>query len=464
MSAGHKITIHIADTDLHQALMVVCQIVRDQGGQAYLVGGCVRDAALKLAAEDLDVEVFGVEAERLQAALAERFKLDLVGKSFGVIKLHGLAIDVGIPRREFKSGRGHKGFTIDSDPGMSIEQAAARRDYTINSIYYDPLNGNIEDPFNGLQDLSQRVLRHTSDQFSEDPLRVLRGAQFAARFELSADINTIKVCRNIGLEDLAAERIFTEWRKLLLLGKRPALGLEFLRECGWIDHFPELKAMIGLQQDPKWHPEGDAWIHTLLSLDAFAEQRIGEPQEDLIVGLAVLCHDFGKAVTTRFDGECIRSPGHDRVGAKLAVTFLNRLTPQKELTEQVAILVANHMMPIQLFKAGASVAAVRRLAARVGRIDRLVRVATADAMGRSKLSVHGFPAGDWLLEQAAALEVTNQIPTPFVQGRHLITLGLVPSPQFKKILAICYEAQLDGEFDSIEAGVDFAARLVAEYK
>jgi len=462
MTTNHDIDLRIDDADVRRALTVVCEAVRREGGRAYLVGGCVRDAALGLPARDLDIEVFRVPADRLQAALGEVFALDLVGQSFGVIKLKGLPIDISLPRRESKAGRGHRGFAIASDPEMRVEEAAARRDFTINAVYFDPLREQVEDPFQGLPDLRNGLLRHTSAAFSDDPLRVLRAAQFAARFELRVDPRTVELCRTIGLEGLASERIFEEWRKLLLLGKRPSLGLSFLRDCGWLDHFPELAALVDLPQDPDWHPEGDAWVHTLHCLDAFAAERIGDDWEDLVVGLAVLCHDFGKADTTRWTDGHIRSRGHEQAGVELTRAFLGRLSSHNDLAPTVIPLVANHMVPQHLFKVGAGDAAVRRLAGRVGRIDRLVRVARADVLGRPPRPDRGFPAGRWLLERAQALAVSDAAPEPLVKGRHLIAMGLQPGPRFGAILDTCYEAQLDGEFDSVTEGREFAARLVAE--
>lgn len=457
--------MRIEDPDLRHAREVIVRKVDRAGGRALLVGGSVRDAVLGKPAEDLDVEVYGLTPERLQALLAEDFELDLVGRSFGVLKIRRLAIDVAIPRRESKRGLGHKGFEIHSDPDLPLEEAAARRDFTINAMAWDTLAGRLLDPFDGRGDLERRVLRHVSDKFAEDPLRVLRGMQLAARFELRPAPETVALCRSIEPEGLARERIFEEWRKLLLQGGKISLGLAFLRDASWVRHFPELERLIDCPQDPSWHPEGDVWIHTLHVMDAFAGERVGDPWEDLVVGFGALCHDFGKPDATVFDGDGrIRSPGHEEAGEAPTRSFLARLSRQERLAEEVVPLVREHLKPTQLFQSEAGAAAVRRLARRVGRIDRLVRVGRADHAGRPPKPFDGYPAGKWLLEQAAALEVESGQPRPIVMGRHLIELGLEPGPHFKELLDACFEAQLDGAFSDLDGGLEVAREVVATYR
>jgi tRNA nucleotidyltransferase (CCA-adding enzyme) len=451
----------LEDSSTRHALDGICEIVRAAGGNALLVGGCVRDAVLGMGADDLDLEVYGIEPLRLIELLESRFDIDLVGQSFGVIKVRGVPIDVSIPRRESKRGLGHKGFEIVSDPNMDPHEAAARRDFTINSIALDPDGGRVYDPFDGIADLSSRVLRHTTEKFAEDPLRVLRGMQLIARFELEPAAETIELCRKMNLEGLAPERILGEWRKLIVQGSRPSLGLAFLNDCGWIRYFPELEALKGCKQNPKWHPEGDVWVHTLHCMDAFAAERIGDDREDWIVGLAVLCHDLGKPLTTtlELDGR-ITSKRHDTVGVDLTRTFLHRMTRETALLEAVVPLVACHLAPIQLYQARAGDAAVRRLAKRVERIDRLVRVARADQCGRPPIVVEHFDAGEWLLECARKLSVESQAPQPLVMGRHLIQLGLEPGPAFGSILEECFNRQIDGEFSTVSEGLKCARSIL----
>lgn len=453
----------IPDPKLRRALVTICRKVRAAGGRALVVGGTVRDALLGLPAVDLDLEVYGLAPERLQALLAEDFQLDLVGKSFGVIKLRGLPIDVSLPRRESKRGLGHKGFAVCSDPHLSLAEAAARRDFTINAMAYDPLEEELLDPHGGARDLEAGVLRHVSEHFVEDPLRVLRAMQFAARFELRVAPETVALCRRIEPEGLARERRWEEWKKLVLAGRRPSLGLAFWRDCGWLRYTPELAALVDCPQDPEWHPEGDVWTHTLHVMDAFAGERSGDEHDDLVVGFACLCHDFGKPATTVIgDDGRIRSPDHESQGEAPTRAFLGRLTNQKELIDEVVALVREHLKPIQLYRSRAGPAAVRRLARRVGRIDLLVRVARADHRGRPPRPFDGFPAGRWLLEQAEALAIADRAPRPIVQGRHLIALGLTPGRHFGPILRALFEAQLDGAFHDLDGGLAYARRLLAE--
>jgi tRNA nucleotidyltransferase (CCA-adding enzyme) len=462
MSAAPKhIALPLWKPATRHALDEVCEVVRTAGGNALLVGGCVRDAALGIGAADLDLEVYGIEPPRLIELLQSRFDIDLVGRSFGVLKLRGAPIDVSIPRRESKRGLGHRGFEIASDPNMHPHEAATRRDFTINAIALDPRDGRVYDPFDGLADLQSRVLRHTTEKFSEDPLRVLRGMQFVARFELQPAAETIELCRNISPEGLPAERIMGEWEKLIIQGSRPSRGLAFLNDCGWIRYFPELEALIGCEQNSQWHPEGDVWIHTLHCMDAFAAKRTGDKREDLIVGLAVLCHDLGKPLTTtREPGGRITAKRHDIAGVDLTRQFLRRMTNEPALVEAVVPLVACHTAPFQLYQARASDAAVRRLARRVERIDRLVRVAHADQSGRPPLVVDPFHAGEWLLERAREMAIECQAPQPLVMGRHLIQLGMEPGPALGSVLEECFNRQLDGEFSTLANGLECARSIL----
>lgn len=434
------------------AVAGVVEAVAAAGGRALLVGGCVRDALAGVPPKDVDVEVYGLEPRALERALRSRFELNTVGRSFGVFKIQRHPVDVSLPRRESKSGSGHTGFTVEGDPFMPLAEAAARRDFTVNAIYWDPLTGELLDPHGGLADLERRVLRHTSPAFAEDPLRVLRAMQFLARFEFSPAPETVALCREIAPENLSQERIFEEWSKLLLKGRKPSLGLAFLKDCGWVRHFPEAEALIGVPQDPEWHPEGDVWTHTLHALDAFARSRTGDAWEDLVVGFAVLCHDFGKAVTTRKekDGRW-HAYGHEAAGEPFARSFLERMTRHRDLIAAVLPLVVCHMMPLALWRDRAGAAAIRRLARRVGRVDRLVRVDDADRRGRPPLDPGDSPQGAWLLARAEELRVLDGAPKPLALGRHLIARGFKPGPLFTVVLAEAYEAQLDGAFDD-EAG------------
>lgn len=444
-----------------EAVRIVAAAVRRAGGRALLVGGCVRDALLGAEPKDLDLEVFGLPPDRLQSLLSERFDLDLVGLSFGVIKLRHLNVDVALPRRETKLGLGHRAFEMEYDPELTLAEASARRDFTVNAIYRDPLTDEILDPWNGRRDLQGKVLRHVSAHFAEDPLRVLRGMQFVARFDLDPAPETIAICRDMTPEGLPCERLFGEWEKLLVKGVKISKGLRFLRSVGWTRYYPELERLIGCQQDPQWHPEGDVWDHTLCCLDAFAREREANGRtegrsaaEDLVVGLAVLCHDFGKPACTSYDPvkKRIRSRGHDEAGVEPTLAFLRRLTNEERLLKEVPPLVRLHMRPFAMWKDRSSDSAVRRLAAKVGRIDRLLRVAAADDEGRPPYPSEPEPLR-WLAEQAERLRVADAAPKPLVRGRDLIALGMTPGVEFGRILKESYEAQLDGVFSTSEEGL-----------
>jgi tRNA nucleotidyltransferase (CCA-adding enzyme) len=326
----------------------------------------------------------------------------------------------------------------------------------MNAIAWDPDTRELRDPFNGRDDLAAHVLRHVSHRFTEDPLRVLRGMQLSARFGLTAAPETVELCRTLTQEGQPNERLWEEWKKLLLLGITPSLGLQFLSDCGWLRFYPELAALQGCEQDPAWHPEGDVWNHTLHCLDWFAAERTGNQEDDLIVGLSVLCHDFGKPLTTREELGRITSRGHEPEGETPTRRFLARLTNQAEIIDEVVPLVLCHLRPRALYEANASDSAVRRLARQVQRIDRLVRVARADHAGRPPKPFDGFPAGTWLLEQARRLAVAVRAPVPIVMGRHLLELGVQPGPEMGRLLDECYEAQLDGLFTTLDDGLTYA--------
>ena len=440
----------------------IANLIKAAGGRALLVGGCVRDSLLGLEAKDIDFEIYGLGADQIESILRQNFRIGTVGRTFGVFIVKGYDIDIALPRRESKVGLKHTDFVIEGDPYMSPEEAALRRDFTINTISLDPLTKELVDPCKGLSDLKARRLRHVSNAFGEDSLRVLRGMQFIARFNLEADSDTIAICHNLTPEHLPAERIYEEWRKLILKGIYISKGLMFLQACSWLHYFPELEALIDCKQDPEWHPEGDVWVHTCHCMDAYARNRTGQEWEDLIVGLAVLCHDMGKPASSFMDAKTgrIRSPRHDIEGVPVARTFLERLTRQKKIFDEVLPLVEQHMRPLSLYRDGAGDSAIRRLATRVKRVDRLIRVAFADKCGRPPIVVKDFPEGEWLLKKAAELEIKDRAPQPILLGRHLIKLGLTPGPHFGKILDHCYEAQLEGKFTNVAEGLVYLKSFI----
>lgn len=439
--------------------------------KACLVGGCVRDALLGLPVKDYDIECFGVSYEDLAADLQRWGRTDLVGKSFGVIKLttrSGLEYDFAVPRRDNKTGIGHKGFEVRFDPDITPEEASSRRDFTINSLMYDPRAKQVLDFHGGEQDLRDRRLKHTSDAFPEDPLRVLRGMQFAGRFELVGDPATVELCREIKhtFPELPVDRVREEWFKWALKSRRPSLGIRFLEDSGWLEHFPEIAALRRTEQDPIWHPEGDVLAHTCHCLDAaveLAEWQAADAEFRIAVMFGVLAHDFGKPETTyrefKHDRECVVSPGHDETGVPLTESFLERIGAPNALKKQVPPLVRCHLAHLQ----DITPRSVRRLARRLApaTIEELCAVIQADHNGRPP-NPPTTPDGLLRLRsQAAELKLEAAAPKPVVLGRHLIDLGLKPGPEFSRILAAAFEAQLEGKFQDSDGGCRWVS---AEFK
>ncbi len=450
-----------------ELIISLARAVRDEGGRALLVGGCVRDRFYGVEPKDFDVEVFGIHAEKM-GRLLEGVAANVirVGRSFPVWKIWNEemgtenAIDVALPRREPKAD------AVVLDPGMTFTEAASGRDFTMNAIGLDPLTEEIIDPHGGVADIHDRVLRHVSPRFSEDPLRVLRGMQFCGRFGLTAHPETIRFCQGLNSDGISSERLLEEWKKLILKAKVPSKGLQFLASTGWDRCFPELAALKGVPQEPEWHPEGDAWIHTGHCLDAFAKRRTGDEQKDLRVGLAVLCHDFGKATHTKITNGRVTAHGHEEAGEAPAEVFLRRMTDQTDLIQAIKVLVGRHMVPGSLHKEvlkqgkpEAMDASIRRLALQLSKqgssLDDLALVCECDRAGRPPLPEHS-PAIEWLRSRAQIGKVLHEKPKALLQGRDLIALGLAPGVEFKAIIDEAFQRQLDGGITNHENAVLFA--------
>jgi tRNA nucleotidyltransferase (CCA-adding enzyme) len=454
-----------ADVSVEVAV-AIARSVRDAGGRALIVGGWVRDRLMGRTSKDVDLEVYGVPAPRLRELLAAFGSVNAVGESFTVYKVAG--IDVALPRRESKTGRGHRGFEVTGDPDLSIEEAARRRDFTINAIAWDPLTGEYIDPFDGRRDLEARVLRAVDPRtFGDDSLRVLRAVQFAARFELSLEPGTREICGRLPLDDLPAERIWGEIEKLLLHAARPSRGWDLALELGVIGRlFPELQALVGCPQEPEWHPEGDVWVHTLMVVDQ-SRTRIDdlERPQQIAVMLGAVCHDLGKPPTTAFVDGRIRSIDHEQAGVAPATAILDRLNVQTvngyDVRRQVLGIVAHHLKPGMFRQSPTPVSdgAFRRLAQKVD-LELLARVAKSDCLGRGP----GFDcsAMDWFLERARELGVQHAPPEPLVKGRHLLALGLTPGPRVGEVLRQIYEKQLDGSITTLDQGLELAGVLVRQ--
>ena len=451
--------------------MEVVEGLARAGGRPLLVGGFVRDRLLGQASKDYDFEVFGLPLERLEEALSHFGEVIAIGRAFGVLKVKGLGkdleVDFAVPRRDSKVGAGHRGFVVDLDPTLDYATAARRRDLTVNSMAYDPLSEEILDPHGGRRDLAAGVLRATDrERFTDDSLRGLRVAQFRARLEMQPDAELFRLCSGLDLSDLPGERLFEELKKLLLKARQPSLGLAFLEATGLLAIFPELQAMVGVPQEPEWHPEGTVWEHTLLVVDQAAGLRdtelAGEGQDDdaLVLMLAALCHDLGKATTTApgEDGR-IRSPGHEEAGVPLTQSLLGRMRVGKDLTAKVAALVRHHLAPALLPAGDATPKAYRRLTRKLAAEglsgEDLHRLARADHFGRTTADAlaRQFPAGDRFLSAMRAVAREATVAQDVVQGRHLLERGLAPGPGFGPVLAACRDVQ-------DETGWDDPARIL----
>ena len=442
----------------------LARAIHSAGGRALIVGGWVRDELLGRDSKDLDLEVFGLAADRLRALLDSFGRVDTVGESFTVYKLG--PIDVSLPRRESKVARGHKGFAVEGDPALSVTEAARRRDFTVNAMSRDPITGELIDPFNGRRDLKERRLRMVDSRtFGEDSLRVLRGVQFAARFDLVMDDDTRTVCRSTPLDDLPAERIWGELEKLLLQAERPSIGLRLAWDLDVVHRLlPELVPLATCRQDSEWHPEGDVWTHTLMVVDQ-ARQRIEGLERGPAVAMMVgaLCHDLGKPETTIDHDGRVKSPGHEEAGVPHATRLLDRLNLQSldgyDVRGAVLGLVAEHMRPNAFLKSTTPVSdgAFRRLAQRVD-LELLARFAEADCRGRG--GSFDCSGSQWFLDRARTLGVEHAPPAPLVLGRHLLELGVQPGRRMGEILRSIYERQLDGEVTSLEEGLVLAGSML----
>jgi tRNA nucleotidyltransferase (CCA-adding enzyme) len=443
------------------------------GFRALIAGGAVRDDLLGLTPKDFDVEVYGVSFDVLKELLAHHGRIDLVGQSFGVVKLTvsgGAIYDFSLPRRDSKIGRAHRDFLATFDPDITPKEAASRRDFTINAMAFDPVTNEILDFFGGREDLENHVLRATSSAFREDPLRVLRGMQFACRFDLTVDPATALECRAIAgqYSTLAQERIAEEFTKWATKSTHPGRIAEYLSTTGWLIHFPELAAMRDVPQDPEWHPEGDVGTHTMLVVDAAAQIAARdslENDERTVLLFSALTHDFAKAGTTALrerDGRLRWTAfGHEAAGGPLARAFLERIGIKPAIVEQVVPLVENHLAHSSL-RNDVTPRSVRRLALRLApaNITQLIRLIEADHSGRPPLPA-GLPESA-IRDMASAQAVETKPQPALILGRHVLPyFDNRPGPHIGEITRAAYEAQTDGIFSTEEEALKWLAELMS---
>lgn len=412
------------------------------GGKVYFVGGCVRDELLGIDGKDIDMEVHGIEPDALEKILDSIGTRAEFGKSFGVYSIKGTHIDIAMPRRESATGRGHKDFKVDIDPYIGERNAAMRRDFTVGALMKNVLTGELCDFFGGANDLERGVIRHVNDvSFAEDPLRVLRAAQFAARFGFCVAPETLELCRRMDVSALARERVFEEMKKALLSAEKPSVFFEVLRSVNALAvWFGELAALIGVEQNEKHHAEGDVWVHTMMVLDEAAKRRI-KAKKPLAFMLAALTHDFGKAVCTETIGGEIHAYGHEEKGLPIIEAFLKRLTSEKALIASVLNLAALHMQPNTKAAHASSVKSTNKMFWEAEEPNDLVLLALSDAHGKIAPRPF-FDTAPFLWERLALYE--EYMARPYVAGRDLVAAGLTPGEEFSEILAYAHKLRLAG--------------------
>lgn len=439
--------------------VALASAVKEKGGTAYYVGGYVRDELMQMENKDIDLEIHGIECTELEEILDSFGERIEIGNSFGIYNLKGHSVDIAMPRQERAVGRGHKDFKVDVAPFIGTEKAARRRDFTVNAIMKNVLTGEIIDHFGGVEDLEKGIIRHVNSQsFAEDPLRVLRGAQFAARFEFEIAEETVHLCKTMDLMQLSKERVFDEMKKALLKAERPSLFFENLRKMDALGFwFLEVERTIGVEQNKNAHKEGDVWNHTMMVLDEAAKRR-EKTLKPLWFMISALCHDFGKIVTTKERDGNFYSTDHDIGGVPLAKDFLQRITSEKNLIKYVLNLTELHMRPNQLAGNKAPVFETNSLFdSAVVPID-LIQLALADKAGKLP-SPSTFENECFLLDR---LEVFNEyMSRPCVEGKDLIDAKIEQGKNYKKLLEYAHRLHLAGEpkEEALKKTIDLSKKI-----
>jgi tRNA nucleotidyltransferase (CCA-adding enzyme) len=440
--------------EAHPSIVRIVRAVHELSGKAYLVGGAVRDLVLGLEVYDMDIEVHGVMLDTLSALLAHEGPVSFVGKSFGVLKLHGTRTDWSVPR----SDRGGRKPEVTLDPSMNIVEALRRRDLTMNAMAIDLTTHEFVDPFHGLEDLKQGILRSPDiDFFCEDPLRFYRVMQFIGRFSMYPDELLEKTCSEMEIRAVSVERIEGEFEKLLLKSKRPSLGIRWLANINRLkDILPELADTLTTEQDLIWHPEGTVFEHLMQALDAAVLIDKGTPQLNLILRYAALCHDLGKVSTTRIIDGRVTSRSHAEVGVPLVRALLKHITRNVKLIDTVSLLVKYHMQPGQFVQQDSSLAAYRRLALKLApltNLDMLLSLSIADRRGRNPhsqeplTSTPAFVAT--FLQKAQEADVLHEPEKPILQGHDISDL-VAPGPLMGELLRYAFQQQIERSIKSKE--------------
>ena len=417
--------------------------VAQEGGRAYFVGGYVRDQLMGRTTKDIDIEAYGIAPSRLRALLARQGDVFEKGASFGVLSLAHTNLDIAMPRRESCTGARHTDFDVSVDPSLTTREASRRRDFTVNAMLMDVLTGSIIDHWGGRNDLEAGVLRHVAgDTFPEDALRVFRAAQFSARFSMRVAGETVALCRRMDVRALSRERVFEETCKALLQAEKPSTYFDVLEGMGHLEEFfPEVAAMRGVPQNPKYHPEGDVYRHTMLVLDQAASLR-HRAVEPLYFMFAALCHDLGKTDSTRIgeDGR-ITSHMHPVSGRPLAAQQLRRLSSNARLLRYVDDMVGNHMRPNAMAMCQSKKKKTRLLFDACVCPEDLILLSRADASGKL-----GEPYDERLEQflQERLQDWRQAAAQPMVTGKDLIEAGLTPDGRFSTMLQRARELRFAG--------------------
>ena len=403
------------------------------GGRAYYVGGFVRDGLMGVACKDIDIEVYGIPPAELRALLSGLGEVYDRGASFGVLGLRHSDIDVAMPRTESRTGDRHTDFDVSVDPTLPPERACLRRDFTINAMIQDVLTGEVKDFCGGREDLEKRIIRCVCPAtFVEDALRIFRAAQFASRLGAEIEPETRKLCASMDVTHLSVERILGETEKALLKADVPSV---YFRQLQAMDHlkefFPELEATIGVQQNPKFHPEGDVFTHTMLTLDEAAKLR-DRAEVPLGFMLSALFHDLGKCVATEVqeDGR-ITAYGHEVLGLEMVEKQLRRITNNEKLIAYVLNQTELHMRPNMLAGAKSKKKKTRMLFDLSICPNDLILLSRADASGKLD-EPYDEATEAWLRERLEDYRAC--LTHPMVTGQDLIQAGLKPGKDFGELL------------------------------
>ena len=420
----------------------IAKNVSDKGGRTFFVGGCVRDEILNQDIKDIDIEIHNITVETLLDILKEFGEIQKIGASFGVFNIKGYDVDIAMPRKEKSSGRGHRDFEIYVDPFIGYEEAAKRRDFTMNALMKDVLTGEIIDSFGGIEDIKNKVIKHVNDEsFCEDPLRVFRCAQFASRFEFKVDKDTLDLSSKVDVSYLAFERVFDELKKALLKSDKPSIFFETLRNINKLSPwFKEVEDLIKIEQSKVHHPEGNVFNHTMLVLDEAAKLR-SKSKDEMSFMMAALCHDFGKITATEIkdDGK-ITAHGHEIESEKLANIFLDRISNKHNLKKQVLNLTKLHMKPNQIYNIAKKKTMMKMWDECICPED-LILLAKADHLGRDKRE--NYDEIEKILNDSLN-DYKELMSKPQVLGRDLIANGLKPDKNFSKLIELGHKLHLSG--------------------